>query len=207
MSDSQMCILCRGSSVIQAKKYFYNLSGEMLVVNEFNEELKNDFIDRLFREKDITHIVSRDSGLSNLKLEYYKKYNIEKIILNIFKEEFDKNPPMRYLLESRGLNTDCLPDALKPFQKKGGGFPTTGVISIVYATVALKKKDIHICGMDFYEKDYFANIQVNSHQKKKGEVMKFFMQNFMEKFPEVKYTFYTNSSFTSGLDNAIIIND
>jgi hypothetical protein len=113
---------------------------------------------------------------------------------------------MSALLKSFNVDTTYLPDSIREFQKEGGGFPTTGVISLVYSTVVLKKKDIHIAGMDFYEKDYFINIKANQHQKKKGLVMKSFVENFMKKFVNVKYTFYTNSSFKSSLDNVIIVN-
>lgn len=204
--DDQVCILCRGSSMQYAEKYFHNLTDEMIAVNEFNEELKNEFVLQLFEKKKITHMVSRDAGLSNLRPEYYKRFNIEKAILNIFQEEYVRYPAMRSLLENYSLATDCLPDVMKPFQKEGGGFPTTGVISIVYSTLALKKKDIHIAGMDFYEKDYYVNIRANEHQKKKGILMKSYMRNFLKTFPEVKYTFYTNSSFKTDLKNVIIIN-
>jgi len=205
-NDDQICILCRGSSMSQAEKYFHDLSDNMIIVNEFNEELKNSFVDELFQKKNITHIVSRDTGLSNLRPEYYMKYGINKAILNIFKEEYDRYPAMRRLLEYYNLTTSCLPDIMKPFQKEGGGFPTTGVISIVYSTIVLEKKDIHIAGMDFYEKDYFINTPANDHQKKKGIVMKQFIKDFIQKHKKVNYTFYTDSGFNPNLKNVKIIN-
>tara|TARA_R110000824_G_scaffold118226_9_gene270438 strand:- start:11648 stop:12292 length:645 start_codon:yes stop_codon:yes gene_type:complete len=208
MADNkQICILCRGSSMSYAAKYFHDLGKDMIIVNEFNEELKNDFVARLFEEKDIVHMVSRDTGLSDLRPEYYRRYNITKAVLNIFEDEYNKRSSMRNLLEYNGLKTSCLPNTMKPFQKEGGGFPTTGIISIVYSTIVLEKKDIHIAGMDFYEKDYYVDIKANDHQKRKGMVMKNFIEPFMQKFPEVNYTFYTNSSFKSSLNNAIIVNE
>ena len=152
-------------------------------------------------------MVGADAGLSNLKKDYYQKYNIKNVILNRFKDEATAIARMNDLLKSFDLHTTYLPDSLKQFQKEGGGFPTTGVISLVYSTIALNKKDIHIAGMDFYEEDYFIDIKANEHQKKKGLIMKSFVENFMSQFPDVKYTFYTNSSFKSRLDNVIIIND
>ena len=74
--NNQICILCRGSSLPLAEKYFSELADDMIVVNEFNEELKNDFVHSLFDKKNIVHMVSRDAGLSNLRPEYYRKYNI-----------------------------------------------------------------------------------------------------------------------------------
>ena len=113
---------------------------------------------------------------------------------------------MRLLLENIGLNTSCLTDTMKPFQKEGGGFPTTGVISIVYSTIVLEKKDIHVAGMDFYEKEYFNKTPANEHQKKKGKLMKSFIEDFIDKHKEVRYTFYTHSSFNPALENVKIIN-
>lgn len=205
-NDDQICILCRGSSMSHAENYFHDLNDDMIIVNEFNDELKNNFVDELFKKKNITHIVSRDTGLSNLRPEYYRKYGINKAILNIFKEEYNNYPSMRRLLEHYELTTSCLPDIMKPFQKEGGGFPTTGVISIVYSTVALGKKDIHIAGMDFYERDYFNNTPANDHQKKKGILMKQFIKDFMGKHQNINYTFYTDSGFNPDLENVKIIN-
>ena len=183
-----------------------NLTNEMIVVNEFNEELKNKFVEVLFKEKDITHLVSTDAGLSNLKKEYYEKYNITDVVLNRFRHQSGDILAMNRLIRSFGLNTSYLPDSMREFQKEGGGFPTTGVISIVYSVIVLGKKDIHIAGIDFYEKDYFVDIKANDHQKRKGLLMKSFIESFMEFFPEVNFTFYTNSSFKSTLNNVIIVN-
>ena len=129
------------------------------------------------------------------------------MILNIFKEEYNSHSSMRNLMERQNLNVGCLSDSMKPYQKDGGGFPTTGIISIVYATIVLGMKDIHIAGMDFYEKGYFANVIFGDHQRKKGVFMKKFIESFMRIHPEVKYTFYTNSSFTTDLKNVIIVKE
>ena len=204
--NGQICILCRGNSMALAETYFHNLADEMIIVNEFNEELKKSFVDQLFKNKNITHMVGADAGLSNLREEYYQKYNINKAVLNRFEDQASAISRMSALLKSFNVDTTYLPDSIREFQKEGGGFPTTGVISLVYSTVVLKKKDIHTAGMDFYEKDYFINIKANQHQKKKGLVMKSFVENFMKKFVNVKYTFYTSSSFKSSLDNVIIVN-
>ena len=67
MVDNKICILCRGASMVQAEKYFHNIDGDMLAVNEFNVELKNDFVHQLFDKKNVIHLVSADVGLSNLK--------------------------------------------------------------------------------------------------------------------------------------------
>ncbi len=203
--DNQICILCRGTSMTMAETYFYDLSKDMIIVNEFNEELQKDFVSKLFESKHITHLVGADAGLSNLTKEYYKKYNITNVILNRFEDQAPAISRMKELLASFGLKTSYLPDSMKKFQKEGGGFPTTGIISLVYSTIVLNKTDIHVAGMDFYEKDYFINIKANEHQKKKGLVMKSFIENFMSVHPDVKYTFYTNSSFKSNLQNVIIV--
>ena len=48
---NQICILCRGSSMEKADKYFHGIDGDMIAVNEFNVELKHDFVHRLFDNK------------------------------------------------------------------------------------------------------------------------------------------------------------
>ena len=203
----QISILCRGSSMIQAGKYFHDVEGDMIAVNEFNEELKNDFVHRLFENKNVIHMVSKDAGLSNLRPEYYKKYNIDNVVLNRFQDEFNECAHMRGLLESFGLRPSYLPDTMKPFQKDGGGFPTTGSIAILYATLVLNKKDIHIAGMDFYEKDYFNKIPVKDYQKEKGKFLKQFIIEFIKKYKDVNYTFYTDSDFNPNLKNVKVIGE
>ena len=205
--NDTILILCRGGSMTLADKYYYDLTNEMIIINEFNEELNTEWDHRLFEKKDIMHMVSRDSGLSNLTPENYNKYNMNDAILNIFNDEYSGGTAMKKLLESRGMNTSCLPDELKPYQKEGGGFPTTGIISIVYCAAYLDKKNIHIAGMDFYEKNYYTGQQPNKHQQAKGAAMKVFINSFMEQFPKTNFTFYTNSSFTSDLDNVTIVNE
>tara|TARA_R100000008_G_scaffold86535_1_gene80045 strand:- start:2263 stop:2895 length:633 start_codon:yes stop_codon:yes gene_type:complete len=206
MVNDQICVLCRGESIklIMDRMPWYQ-PGDMLIVNEFNEELKNEFIHNLFMLKDITHMVSKDCGLSNLKREYYKKYNINKAILNRFEYESRQCSHMRILLQNFGLDPIYLPEILKPFQKEGGGFPTTGSISILYSTLVLKKKDIHIAGMDFYETDYFNKIPAKDYQKIKGQILKEYMIKFIKTHSDVNYTFYTYSEFNPNLKNVKVI--
>ena len=67
-------------------------------------------------------------------------------------------------------------------RKDGGGFPTTGSIAILYSTLVLKKTDIHIAGMDFYETKYFNGTPQKNYQIKKGEVLKQFITDFIRKY-------------------------
>jgi hypothetical protein len=205
--NDTILILGRGSSMVLADKYYYDLTNEMIIINEFNEEVKTEWVHRLFEEKDLMHIVSRDSGLSNLTPENYSKYNMNDAILNIFNDEFSGGTAMKNLLQSRGMNLLCLPDELKPYAEAGGGFPTTGIISIVYSAAYLGKTDIHIAGMDFYEEDYYSGQVPTEAQRAKGVRMTNFITSFMAKFPKTNFTFYTHSSFTSDLDNVTIVNE
>lgn len=205
MDNSQICILCRGSSMDKADKYFHKINGDMIAVNEFNVELKHDFVHRLFDNKNVTHLISKDTGLSNLKKEYYKKYGITNVILNRFACEANECSGMEKLIESYGLSPSYLPNELKVVQKEGGGFPTTGSIAILYSTLILGKKDIHIAGMDFYETDYFNTIPTKNYQKEKGKALKKFIIDFIRKNKDVNYTFYTDSDFNPKLKNVVVI--
>ena len=112
MDNSQICILCRGSSMDKADKYFHKINGDMIAVNEFNVELKHDFVHRLFDNKNVTHLISKDTGLSNLKKEYYKKYGITNVILNRFACEANECSGMEKLIKSYGLSPSYLPNEL-----------------------------------------------------------------------------------------------
>ena len=35
-----------------AENYFHDLSDDMIIINEFNDEIKNSFVDELFKKKD-----------------------------------------------------------------------------------------------------------------------------------------------------------
>ncbi len=189
----------------KADKYFHGINGDMIAVNEFNVELKHDFVHRLFDNKNVIHLISKDTGLSNLNKEYYKKYGITEVILNRFTEEASECFGMKKLIESFGLKPSYLSSLLKPFQKEGGGFPTTGSIAILYSTFVLGKKDIHIAGMDFYETDYFNSMPAKDYQKEKGKALKKFIIEFIRKHKDVNYTFYTNSDFNPNLKNITVI--
>ena len=205
MSSETMCILCRGTSMKLADKYFKDFK-DMIIVNEFNQEIGHDFVQRIFDGKNITHIVSRDIP-SILNPSIYVDYVIKNVILNIFQEEYQKGTPVRGILRSLGMNTSCLTEGMKPFQKEGGGFPTTGMISIVYSVVALQKKDIHVAGMDFYQKNYFIDQKPTEHQVKKGKLMVEYITKFAQKHPDVNFTFYTHSSFKGDSENVRIIKE
>jgi len=205
MDSDKICILCRGSSMKMAEKYFHDIHGDMIAVNEFNVELKNKFVQDLFREKNVIHLVSKDAGLSNLHPEYYKKYNITEAILNRFEDQAAHCRSMKSLLNNYGLKTKYLPDSMKNYQKTGGGFPTTGSIAILYATLILSKKDIYIAGMDFYETDYFNSTPSKDYQKEKGRLLKNFVIDFIKNQKDVNYTFYTESNFNPDLENVSVV--
>lgn len=198
-------ILCRGSSVELSSKYFNNLK-EIIAVNSFSKEVENQFISDIFTRSAVTHIMCREVG-SIMHPSIYKKYNINKLILNVFEEEYNRGTVVRGLLERSGFSTSPLPSEMKPHQKEGGGFPTTGVLSVVYAAKVLKKEVIHIAGMDFYQKDYLINKKSKDYQKEKGKKMVEFIKNFAKINPSIKFIFYTYSDFSSDLSNVEIINE
>ena len=61
--------------------------------------------------------------------------------------------------------------------------------------------------MDFYETKYFNGTPQKNYQIKKGEVLKQFITDFIRKYKNVKYTFYTNSNFNPNLSNVKVIGE
>ena len=95
---------------------------------------------------------------------------------------------------------------MKNFEKDDGGFPTTGVLSVVYASKFLKKKNIYVAGMDFYRSPYLANKKVRPVQIKKGGWMIDYIKKFIKDNQENNFTFLSNLDLELNLKNYHYIN-
>ena len=61
--------------------------------------------------------------------------------------------------------------------------------------------------LDRKETKYFNGTPQKNYQIKKGEVLKQFITDFIRKYKNVKYTFYTNSNFNPNLSNVKVIGE
>src|SRR6056300_539787 len=135
-------ILCRGQSMTLSEKHFQGLN-EIIIINTFFEELEKPFVQKILKNKKITHICCRETS-SILNKNLYEKFNIENVILNVYKPEYETRSVVKRILDSQNVKSKPLPDIMKDYEKEGGGFPTTGILSIVYACKFLNKKNIYV---------------------------------------------------------------
>ena len=204
-------IICRGKSSARLKE-LRALYDVCLLVNEWQSELdKFDLISNFISSQPrVIHVLNRD-GRSLLRKEQYEKYDIHHCQLNVRQPEYLQSP-LYHVLDTYGIKTKYLSETLVPISKTGaGGFPSTGVLTIAHAAKVIKADIIDVIGLDFFEDDYFSHHShsmkpaVQDYQKKKGLVMKVYTADLLAKFPDVTFTFFTNSSFDPKLKNVKIV--
>lgn len=194
-----MIILGRGTSLQRLDVYSDIEDDNVAIVNDFNYELSMDRMRDFLNGKIVTQFINREIA-SFLKPEFYSDFGI-KCVLNVLGSEY-RNSPIRAKLEYCGIKTSYLPDQIIPFSKDDrGGFPTTGILSVVYSTEVLKEKNIYIIGIDFYDTNYNNGRMSKSYQKNKGVAMKDFLAQHITKTPDVNYTICTNSDWRVSLPN------
>lgn len=203
-------IICRGKSVTRLASLLEleNNFNTCFLVNEWSSELNKFTKLRSFltsQNKKI-HIVNRDTK-SLFSKEDYNDISFDHVLLNVREPEYNKSNIKRYL-DNIGQDSKFLSEAMVPVSKTGaGGFPSTGILSVVHAAVVDNADKIYVIGLDFFEDDYFSHHShsmkpaVFDYQKKKGLIMKEYLTEFIKKFPNKEFIFYTNSSFDPKLKN------
>ena len=209
---SKTCVIvCRGksSSRLAELKDVYDIC---LLVNEWQSELdKFDFISQFIsKQPKVIHVLNRD-GRSLLRKEQYEKYDIHHCQLNVRQPEYLQSP-LYHTLSLSDVKSKYLSEDLVPISKTGaGGFPSTGVLAIAHAAKVLQATIIDIIGLDFFEDDYFSHHShsmkpaVQDYQRKKGIVMKEYTGQLLKQFPNITFTFFTNSMFNPHLKNVKIV--
>jgi len=194
-----MIILGRGTSLKRLGVYRDIDDNSVAVVNNFNYELGLDYIKDFLKGKSVTQFINREMA-SFLNKQHYINYDIG-CVLNVLKEEYETSH-IRKALNQNNIYNRCMPDKICEFSKdQQGGFPTTGILSVVYSTVILEHKDIHITGIDFYDTNYNSGRISQEYQTKKGLVMKEFLEEHIQKTPDVNYKICTDSNWRVDLPN------
>ena len=194
-----MIILGRGTSLKRLEVYQDIDDKNVAIVNNFNYELGLDYIKDFLKGKSVTQFINRET-MSFLKKEYYFDFNID-CILNVLRSEYNDSN-IRKTLNRYQISTNYLLNIMVEYSKdQKGGFPTTGILSIVYSSVVLKAKDVYIIGVDFYDTNYNNGRVSKDYQKQKGLVMKEFLTDHIRKTPEVNYVVCTDSNWRVDLPN------
>jgi hypothetical protein len=193
-----MIILGRGTSLSRLGVYD-KVDDDVAIVNNFNHELDLDHVRHFLAGKRVTQFINREMA-SFLNKQHYINYDIG-CVLNVLQKEYETSN-IREVLNRNNVYTCCMPDKICEFSKdQQGGFPTTGILSVVYSTVILEHKDICIAGIDFYDTNYNSGRISQEYQTKKGLVMKEFLSQHIQKTPDVSYQICTDSDWRIDLPN------
>ena len=203
-SDS-VGVLGRGTSLREAGRL--NFIKDFIIANAEPKDLETEPVCSLLKGKRIIHMVNIGEGV--LPAWYLLKYNIYRYVISRLKpdgsESRIRSPRKVYATERFGFKTDFLPEKMVPFLK---GADNTGVIAVAYAAVALKKKNVYVAGLDFYETNYLIGPLKEGeiiYYPEAGEKMRKYIANLIAKFPETNFNFITASdSFKCSLPNVKI---
>jgi len=211
MSSKTCIIICRGKSSSRLDKLIPEYD-TCLLVNEWQSELDRfEFISAFVKsQKNVIHVINRD-GRSLLRKEQYEEYAITHCQLNVRQPEYSQSP-LKQHLDKLDVKSKFLSEEMVPISKTGaGGFPSTGVLAVAHAAQVMKATSVDVVGLDFFEDDYFSHHshskkpEAQDYQKKKGLVMKAYTADLLAKFPNIEFTFFTNSSFDPNLKNVKIV--
>ncbi|MAJ22486.1 MAG: hypothetical protein CBC24_01555 [Candidatus Pelagibacter sp. TMED64] len=234
MIKDSIAILCRGESLKEIE--LLPDVEEYIIVNGFSDEFELDYIKNVLTDKKITHLISlgslahgHPSGARNgcfgamIAKNNFKQFNIERIVLSYIEEclPHNANSPVVHNVKNKdekNIPVSCLGDENKTLMIKNHPrykftYPSCGVGALGYSSVDLKKKNIYIIGMDFYDGSGYLERGIYKSQEAaikrsadEGKQMREFFPGFIEKQPEINFTMYTYSDFNTQLNNLNIIN-
>lgn len=202
-------VLGRGISLVQAGRL--DFLNDFVIANTKSQELNTEPVRSLLKGKRIIHMVN--IGEKVLSPWYLLKYNIYKYVIARLKPDGSnaglRSPRGEYATEWFGFKTDFLPEEMVPYLE---GACSTGAVAVAYAAVALKKKNVYVVGIDFYEADYLTKSLEGELEKEPGlstdardKMMKYIF-DLIAKCPGTNFHFITASSFKSSLPNVKVYN-
>ena len=221
----KVLVIGRGVSLKNISKLSPEDYDECLIVNNFENEmiLYPELADFLKRCKNLYHFVGRD-GSSLMRKETYNNIFVDKVILNVLKEEyFGEKPHFNHQSNSKakldkiGVKNSFLPERVisyseTPDRKNGkASFPTTGILAVAYSMSDPSVASITTIGIDFYKSDYFAfHVQTKSKkpteaQSRKGDRMICHLENMIKKRKDLDLKVITESIVNSDLISTILI--
>ena len=218
-------ILGRGESLKYIDKIDESEYDTCFIVNNFQNEIEKskDLYNFILKTRRLIHVVGRD--LTSLMCpKTYKILKVEKVVLNVLKQEYFGHPPfkressIKRKLNSSNIKSCHLPDniinySLDPHIDNGKApFPTTGICCVGYALSQKSCTSITTLGIDFYKSDYFYGSiisrkkQPTERQKTKGDKMIDHVFSLASARKDVKFKVMTSSNIKkSHLENLDIV--
>lgn len=217
-TNDSIVVFGRGSSLKRIKELPKDIK-QVIIVNDFSQELEHDFIDEYMKDKEIIHFKNWcDDAILQDKL-HYDKYNVKRIQVNrnsIYDLAHDQSRYLHLLIAHHyGMELGFCD---KKVNEQGGEYKTAGLHAVGYAVIELKKKNIFMCGIDFYDSEYLVEKNFegehvpitdkrHAYYGKHNELKTFFLE-FSSKFKDINFNLVTDSEYMNKnvYDNINIIN-
>jgi len=164
MKDS-IGIIGRGMSIQKIDK-ISNKFDQYIIINNFSEEIK--VLKKYIKNKKGIHIVNNNLNSLGSKSQY-EYLNIKTVIGSSFSGvgKKSKNHWKTIKKYNLGMSFITLPHELRNIaQDHEFKIFNTGLISIYYSVMILNKKNIWICGIDFYHCEYYSKKALDIYSSK-----------------------------------------
>jgi|1_EtaG_2_1085319.scaffolds.fasta_scaffold00445_7 SAM-dependent methyltransferase len=200
VKDNKTYIVARGASASQIPNLELVAAPDecVIYVNDWKEELTTYDFSR-FSEKSLNiHFLNRGISLNKLKTRQYfdKKFNLLQLNCEFSEQDHAAISELYKEAADNSINLAWLPHDIITTPVK-----TAGLHAVFYAVKILKRKEIEIFGLDFFECNYMTKHVVTGkpepreYQPAKGKIAKGQFLDLVKSNPGVKFTINTFAKF------------
>lgn len=193
----KIIILGRGESLKKLNELPTDID-TVILVNAFWDHKKgkkgyyhDPLINNFLKNKKIILIVTPAAHTNKIK-PFMEKYNIIKSMKTNFSKIVRIGEPDKIF--------SLLPDKLiKCYLKNKDECKNVGSLglAVCYSIEILKVSEIHICGLDFYERDYYIPQKHNYEvEMNKSELIKEHWKKFFNRYKKINFNIYTLANFS-----------
>lgn len=179
-----------------------------ILVNEWDNVINRDRVFAPLWGENFWHIVNREHT-APMSREAYKQLRIDGVTCNTHGTEFNESP-IAGRIRAMGLEPRPLDAPMIEYSQDGdGGYPSTGILAVVWAATRSLVDRVDICGIDFFEAEYYAHHshtrkkEVADYQPRKGPIMKQFLMDFCDQIPTTTFMIWTDAEFDCPPPNLI----
>lgn len=195
----------RGRSLEKVKDLIHNKYDYVILVNEFNEFVRQDENLKLFlSDKKIIQFVNiEEAGVDNHLLENFDIYKIytTRLVPNGDSKWWRQVIP-NTLQKKFNVNINHPSEKLEPYMID---VENSSDVAILFSILDLNADVVDVVGVDFYETDYHLDapkLEYIDHITR--EKIKTSHKKIINKFPNCFFNYYTKSNFSTDLKNLIV---